>query len=154
LEVALTWAQAVQQISEMAFVLNFLGQLAVWQGEKATAKQYLEQSLTLSRDLNDQSGMASALNKLANLIHATFGEYVESKALATQSLALSRRLGRPDWVAYALDTLGFVTFCLGEYPEAEAYYRESLALFQNSGDQYGMAMALGGIGLVLWRKTC
>lgn len=150
LQESLAQAQVLGQQREVAFVLNFLGQLAVWQGEQAAAQRYLLQSLAISREIGDRSGAASALEKLANLIHATFGEYVESKALAAESLALSRELGRPDWIAYALDTLGFVTFCLGEYADAEAYYRESLEIFEGIGDQYGQAMALGGLGLVLW----
>ncbi|HMN30551.1 MAG TPA: tetratricopeptide repeat protein, partial [Caldilineaceae bacterium] len=143
-------AQQLDQRGEVAFALNFLGQLAVWQGDRTTAREQLNQSLTLSLALGDKSSAANTLDKLANLIHATFGEYTESKRLAEQSLVFSRGLGQPDWVAYALDTLGYITFCLGEYIEAEAYYRESLALFETTGDQYGRAMALGGIGLVLW----
>jgi DNA-binding SARP family transcriptional activator/predicted ATPase len=143
-------AETLGQRGEVAFVLNYLGQLAVWQGEQELAKQYLLRSLAISRELGDTGGTASALEKLANLTHATFGEYAESKQLAAQSLALSRELGRLDRVGYALDTLGYITFCLGEYHEAEAYYRESLAAFEAIDDQYGIAMALGGIGLVLW----
>jgi predicted ATPase/DNA-binding SARP family transcriptional activator len=150
LEEGLALAQKAGEQAEVAFVLNFLGQLTVWKGEQATAQRYLLESLAISQAIGDKSGAASALEKLANLTHATFGEYAESKRLAAQSLALSRELGRPDWIAYALDTLGFVTFCLGEYADAESYYRESLSLFEMIGDQYGTAMAQGGIALVLW----
>lgn len=150
LEECLALAQRAGDQAEVAFVLNFLGKLTVWQGEQAAAQRYLRESLAISQAIGDKSGAASALEKLANLTHATFGEYAESKRLAAQSLALSRELGRPDWIAYALDTLGFVTFCLGEYADAEGYYRESLGLFEMIGDQYGTAMAQGGIALVLW----
>lgn len=150
LQACLSLASSMAQPSEEAFVLNFLGQLAMWRGEKALAKHHLTQSLAISRTLGDQAGMASALEKLANLVNATLGEYAESKDLATQSLQLSRKLGRPDWIAYALDTLGFVTFALGEYAESEIYYRESLQLFEGIDDQYGLAMALGGLGLLSW----
>ncbi|RIK37134.1 MAG: hypothetical protein DCC55_25145, partial [Chloroflexi bacterium] len=150
LEECLSLAQEVGDQAEAAFVLNFLGQLTVWKGDQETAHQYLAESLAISQAIGDKSGAASALEKLANLIYATFGEYAESKRLAAQSLVLSRELGRPDWIAYALDTLGFVTFCLGEYADAESYYQESLALFELIGDQYGTAMAQGGIALVLW----
>jgi predicted ATPase/DNA-binding SARP family transcriptional activator len=150
LQSALPLAQELNQPAELAFVHNFLGQLAMWRGEKALAKEHLSTSLTLSRTIDDQAGMASALEKLANLVDATLGEYVESQQLARQTLQISRTLGRPDWTAYALDTLGFVTFCLGEYADAEAYYCESLALFETIGDRYGIAMALGGLGLAYW----
>lgn len=150
LEECLALVQRVGDQAELAFVFNFLGQLAVWKGDQALAQRYLLDSLSISQANGDQSGAASALEKLANLTHATFGEYARSKLLATQSLALSRELGHPDRIAYALDTLGFVTFCLGEYTDAERSYRESLSLFEMIGDQYGSAMAQGGIALVLW----
>ncbi|MEZ4735088.1 MAG: BTAD domain-containing putative transcriptional regulator [Caldilineaceae bacterium] len=150
LQGCLALASQLDQPAELAFILNFLGQLAMWRGEKALAKQHLTESLAISRSMGDKAGMASALEKLANLVDATLGEYAESKELATQTLHLSRDLGRPDWIAYALDTLGFVTFALGEYADSEAYYRESLQLFETIGDQYGIAMALGGLGLVYW----
>ena len=150
LQTALALAEACAAQHELAFILNFLGRWAMWQGEKAQAEHYLTQSLHLSQTLGDRNRTASALEKLANLVHATFGEYRESKALALQSLSLSRELGRPDRIAYALDTLGYITFCLGEYAEAESYYGESLRIFESSGDHYGRAMALGGLALVYW----
>ena len=150
LQACLAAASQLDQSAELAFILNFLGQLAMWRGEKALAQQNLTQSLTISRTLDDKAGMASAVEKLANLVDATLGEYAGSKALAMQTLQLSRDLGRPDWIAYALDTLGFVTFALGEYADSETYYRESLQLFEGIDDQYGIAMALGGLGLVYW----
>lgn len=150
LEECLALIQRMGDQAELAFVFNFLGQLAVWKGDQALAQRYLLDSLSISQANGDQSGAASALEKLANLTHATFGEYARSKLLATQSLALSRELDHPDRIAYALDTLGFVTFCLGEYADAERCYRESLSLFEMIGDQYGAAMAQGGIALVLW----
>jgi len=150
LQASLLRAQQLGAQSEIAFILNFLGQLAMWHGDRTQAKHYLFASLAISQARADKAGAASALEKLANLVHATFGDYAECKELAAQSLALSRALGRSDWVAYALDTLGYATFCLGEYNDAETYYRESLALFEAIGDHYGMAMAQGGLGLVFW----
>lgn len=150
LQASLVEARALGLRDEMAFLLNVMGQLAAWQGRKDVAEAWLSESLSLCRALGDKHGAVGALEKLASLIHATFGAYEKSKELAAQSLALSRELGRPDLTAYALDTLGFSTFCLGEYANAEAYYRESLALFAESGDPYGTAMATGGTGLVLW----
>jgi len=147
---ALTLAGPLNAPRERAFILNFLGRLAMWQGEKVRAKTLLLESLALSRALHDENRTASGLEKLASLIYATFGEYEECKILALESLAISRKLGRPDRIAYALDTLGFATFCLGEYAESQQYYDESLKIFELTGDHYGRAMALGGLGLVYW----
>src|SRR5690606_8202341 len=71
---ALAGMESTGQRADAAFILNFLGQLAGWQGEQERAKEYLLQSLAISREVGDKSATASALDKLANLTHATFGE--------------------------------------------------------------------------------
>jgi predicted ATPase/DNA-binding SARP family transcriptional activator len=147
---ALAVASASGDHEEMAFAHKLLGQVAVWQGHKEEARAHLRSSLAICRESGDQRGLADALGQLANLFYATFGDYAEAKRLAGESLAISRELGRPDWIAYALDTLGFATFALGEYDASLAYYQEGLALFEEIGDQHGMALTLGGIGMVNW----
>lgn len=112
LQRCLALEQAVDHSAELAFVHNVLGQLAMWRGEKRIAKQHLTQSLAISRSLGDKAGMASALEKLANLVDATLGEYGESKELATQALHLSRALGRPDY-CLCVGHVGLCNLCAG-----------------------------------------
>lgn len=143
-------AQALEMPAEEAFALNMLGQIATWQGDRNSAQNLLRNSLTISRGIGDRSGIAHTLEKLANTLYGTFGEYDQDKALALEALEICRAMGRPDWTAHTLDTLGFVTFCLGEYESSLAYYRESEALFSEIRDSYGLALALGGLGLIYW----
>jgi predicted ATPase len=150
LQQALAAAQTLAWREEIAFAHNLLGQVAVWRGQKEVARSHLHSSLTICRESGDQRGLADALGQLANLFYATFGDYAEAKRLAGESLIICRELGRPDWIAYALDTLGFATFALGEYDASLVYYQEGLALFEEIRDPLGMALTLGGIGMVNW----
>jgi predicted ATPase/DNA-binding SARP family transcriptional activator len=147
---ALVAAQTIGCREEIAFAHNLLGQVSVWRGQKEAARAHLRSSLSLCRESGDQRGLADALGQLANLVYANFGDYAEAKRLAGESLLICRELGRPDWIAYALDTLGFATFALGEYDASFAYYQEGLALFEEIRDPHGMALTLGGIGMVNW----
>ena len=61
-------------------------------------------------------------------------------------------MGRPDWIGYALDVLGWVTLCLGDYAACTDHYSASLRLFRDSGDRLGTALALGGLGSVEWAR--
>jgi tetratricopeptide (TPR) repeat protein len=126
-----------------------LGELSIAQGNRPLGETRLQESLTLCQDTGDRSGVANALHKLA-VYKSSFGDYIEGKRLAGQSLRLSRQLGRVDWEGYALDVLGWTTFALGDYEESEACYRESLAVFNKIEDRLGLALALGGIGAAAW----
>ncbi len=132
---------------EIAFSLNFLGQIAHWQGKITEAKQLYQQSLAISRERDDRVEMAATLHDLGETFEWE-GAYSEAKQLYQQSLAISREIGHPERIAYSLDKLGTVAFWLGEYTESEQYYRESLALFKEIGNRFGMAKGLGGLGLV------
>lgn len=150
LQEGLCLAQTIDDRQEIAFCLNILGQIAVWRGQKEAGRAHLNESLTLCRAIGDKSGVVSALQQLANLLYATFGNYDESKILAEECLSISRELGLSNQIAYALDTLGFVTFARGEYGASRAYYQEALSLFKEIGDQHGQALTLGGLGMVNW----
>jgi tetratricopeptide (TPR) repeat protein len=150
LQEGLCLAQAIDDQQEIAFCLNILGQVAVWRGQKERGRAHLNESLTLCRAIEDKSGVVFALQQLANLLYATFGNYDESKALAEECLSISRELGQFNQIAYALDTLGFVTFARGEYRASRAYYQEAYSLFKEIGDQHGQALTLGGLGMVNW----
>jgi predicted ATPase/DNA-binding SARP family transcriptional activator len=147
---ALDAIQPLADQKETAFVLNLLGQVAVWRGQKEVGRTHLLKSLDLCRRINDKHGVISALHQLANLLYATFGEYGETKVLAEECLTISREVGRSDWIAHALDTLGFVTFARGEYEDSQRYYEEGYSRFEKIGDQHGMALTLGGLGMVNW----
>jgi ribosomal protein S18 acetylase RimI-like enzyme/tetratricopeptide (TPR) repeat protein len=91
------------------------------------------------------------LHELAQLCSHT-GEFARGKMFAAESLSISRQLERPDWIANALDALGWATFCLGDYDAATAYYEESLIIFEQSDHQLGKALALGGLALIAWAQ--
>jgi tetratricopeptide (TPR) repeat protein len=150
LQEALLQAQALGHRREIAFAHNLLGQVAAWRGQKEVAHAHLSTSLAMCREIGDKPGLVDALRQLANLLYATYGDYADAKLLAEESLALSRELGRPDWIAYALDTVGFVTFALGDYEASQGFYQQGLALFEEIGDPYGIALTLGGIAIIHW----
>ncbi len=149
LETSLAAAQKLGLAREIAFCLDFLGQMAGWQGHYTQAKRLLEESLAISRAMDDRQGMAYSLYNLAEVVQF-LGSTSKARRLAEESLAISRELGRRDWVAYALDRLGYATLILSEYAESERYYRESLVTFEEIGSQLGISLTLGGLALIAW----
>jgi tetratricopeptide (TPR) repeat protein len=151
LQTCLRTARTLGLAHEEAFALDLLGQIAGWQGDYPEAMALLEQSLTISRAIDDTQHTAGVLQEIAVQLWDR-GEFAEVQRLYAESLTLSRRTGRPDRIGGALDGMGAVAFCLGQYAAVELHYREALAVFEHSQHQLGVAKALGGLGLVRWAQ--
>ena len=137
------------QPEERAFALSIMGRIAISQGDRRKAEEFLNESYQISCEMDDLCGMAEALYGLANAA-VEFGDFPQAKESASQSLEISRKLERPDWIARSLGTLAWATNCLGGYRESETYWKESLAIQQENGDHLGVAINHSMLGWVAW----
>ncbi|MBE7553081.1 MAG: tetratricopeptide repeat protein [Anaerolineales bacterium] len=144
LQKSLALVRRLEAGAETAFALRFLGRVMDAQGELTEAKRLFQESLVISQELGDLPGAVETLHQLSETVMNISGEYhAEAKRYSQESLVLSRAIGDQRLIAYSLDKLAFMTFCLGGYLEAEQYYQESLAIFKEIDDRYGLALALG-----------
>ncbi|MFL5731579.1 MAG: ATP-binding protein, partial [Chloroflexia bacterium] len=130
-----------------ATVLNAAGVLTTVQGNPTVARSLYEESLALSRDLEDKQGMASSLSNLAIIAHQE-GASDAARALQEESLALRRGLGDKQGIAASLNNLGLMAQETGDHARAHTLHEESLALRRELGDTLGIASSLGNLGLV------
>ena len=124
---------------EAALALSFLGEITRSQGNLTLALEYLERSVTLSRDSGNLNGAFKARVWLGVVKWHHFSQYQEAKELAEENLNLSRRLGRLDYVALALNDIAWTAAILGDYDVAEASVNEHLALSQEMDDLFSVA---------------
>jgi predicted ATPase len=115
-------------------------------GDYATTKSLLQESLEVSRALQDRGGIAHGLHHLAWLAYLE-GDLAQSWSLGEQSLEVFKALGDRVTAADALHGLGFVAHLRSDYPTARARYEESLALHREVGNRRGEARALHNLGL-------
>ncbi|MBV9895934.1 MAG: tetratricopeptide repeat protein [Chloroflexi bacterium] len=123
-----------------AVVLNGAGVMAHVRGEYARAADLLSQSLTISRQLNSQSGMAAALHNLGALARER-GDVAQARAAYEQSLQLERQGGTPWGIGMSLINLGALAADQGDAAHATELLDESLAIFREIGDGRGIAAA-------------
>lgn len=133
---------------ETVFPLNYLGALHRHLGEYELARQYLQESLALCREMEDTLGLTIALNILGQVAYLE-GDYSRSRQLCQESLALKQGIGDRRGMAYSLNNLGQVAYALDEYPEAKAFFEESLTICQEIGDRRGIALCLSYLGDVV-----
>ncbi len=126
--------------------------LASEQGDYAPAQQMFEDSLETCLELNDNRGVAVALNALA-VITRDRGEIAAASALFERCVAIWKDLGDPADFARALSNLASVMKLQGEYERAFSLYEECLTIFRQVGDVAGAAWTLNYQGDVAREKA-
>jgi len=131
---------------ERAFTLAHLGVTSFQRGELSLARTHLYKSLAISEQCNDEVGIANALQYL----QAGEADYAKAAHLCAESLALWRKVGRPDRIANMLNHLGWHTCCLGDYAKANSYWQEGIVLCGQLGLPNEKAEVLGCLGFSAW----
>jgi predicted ATPase/DNA-binding SARP family transcriptional activator len=134
----------------LAKALNASGMLADEQSDYNAACVQFQESLTLSRELCDQAGVAAALKSLGGQAMRV-RDLPAARALFEESLAISRRIG-DDWSAAAsLTLLGRVAFARKEYATARALVESGLEIQRQLRDRRAIARSLTSLGNIATR---
>jgi predicted ATPase/DNA-binding SARP family transcriptional activator len=133
-----------------ADVMTGAGHIAQNTGAVAEASRYFEAVLTVRRQLNDRTGVASALADLG-WVRWRQCDYPESRRLSAECLAVAETLGATRVVALALTNLGATALCEGQFDEARAAFARSAELRARVADRRGVAFANMLLGWTLCR---
>jgi predicted ATPase len=126
--------------------------LAGEQGDYASARRLFEESLETCLELNDNPGVAVALNALA--VNARDrADLPAASLLFERCVAIWKDLGDSADIARALSNLANVTKLRGEYARASSLYDECLTMFRKAGDGAGVAWTLNYLGDVAREKA-
>ena len=135
--------------SPLAWAYDVWGILAYDQGNYAEARHYAQESLALFRQLDDQPGIAQALNNLANVLCDEAAAYAEADRLYQESLALYEQLGDAFGQAKCLINMGSTAQMRGEYDRARDLHEQGVALCRASDNRSTLAIALTNLGQTL-----
>ena len=112
--------------------LVLLGQMAFHQGDDATARSLIVESLALSREIGEPGRIANSLSSLAR-VTAFQGDYMAARALYEESLATARKIGVKVIIASALEGLAGIVAVLGEPAGAARLWGTAEALREAIG---------------------
>jgi non-specific serine/threonine protein kinase len=135
-----------------ALALFWAGELAYLQSDYPEARQRLEESLAIWRELGSahKAGVAQALAMLGE-VATELGDYATAPGLFEQSLAISRELDDLQGIGEMLMQLGWAAMRMGDHEQASARLVESLTVVRKGGNPTHLAMALSGMGEVTIR---
>lgn len=126
--------------------------LAGEQGDFDSARQLFEDSLESCVELNDNRGVAVALNALA-VQARNRGQLAEAVSLFERCLEIWKDIGDSSDIARSLSNLANVTKQQGDYARASSLNDECLAMFRKAGDGSGVAWTLNYQGDVAREKA-
>lgn len=128
-----------------------IGALAQDQGDLRSARQFFEESLKLSRSVEDEAGVATAAIRLAGVLHA-LGDRDEARLLFTEGLELGRRAEDDRSTAAALNGLGIIAASAGDNVTAVPLYEESVLIARRAGMRRWMASTLCNLGMATLQR--
>jgi tetratricopeptide (TPR) repeat protein len=152
---AITELQATDPAGNRALLGQLLahqGWFLMRQGLYAQAREVLQQSIAIFRNLGDEAEIAVPLQFLG-ILTSEVGEYTEAKQLLQESLAIYRKIDDQREIAWTLSNLGHCISNLedGERIEAKQILQESLAIYKIIGDKQGVAIVLNNLGYVFYQ---
>jgi len=155
---ALTWSisamnnEAVEMrmdrkggIRVSAWALNRLGWLARERGDTTTAQAWLEQSLSIYRELDDDLGISWTTVTLGEVFNMQ-GDLKNARTMLEEGLTLARQQNEGQAIGWALSHLGYNSLLRNEFNEAMTFYKESGHIFETIGPhKSGLAWAYFGL---------
>jgi predicted ATPase/DNA-binding CsgD family transcriptional regulator len=129
-----------------------LGQVAKARRDYAVARSLLEESLAISKEVDDKRSIADAHLLLARTA-INQGEYARACSLLEDGLALSREMGDKWSIAMALFHLARAVYALGDLARAHELLEESLAIHRELSYKEGIAYALRLTGQLAFQQS-
>jgi predicted ATPase len=137
-------AAALGDRQGLGLAAQYLGLLALSQGEGVAARARLAESVALFQAVADDWNLANALFILGDAVARDDPE--AARAHYEESLTRFRRLGDPWGIAWPLTGLGGIALQRGEYATARALFAEGLELRRALRDRWGIAISLTSLG--------
>jgi tetratricopeptide (TPR) repeat protein len=140
-------AQQAGNLAGVAQTLGNLGSVYQCQRKWEQAIDCFEQSLEISRRLEDEHSVAQTLNNLGT-VYEPQSKWGQAIDCYEQSLETKRQLGDEHGVAQTLGNLGIVHRSQGKWEQAIDCYNQSLEISRRLEDEHGVAQTLGNLGNV------
>jgi len=117
------------------------GQICVFMGRYAAARDYLAESLTIARKLGDERSIAVALQPMG-MAYLGLGDVANARRLLEEALALAEKRGEQSEIAAAANQVAQVLRASGDLDGAEQLYARALEIARALEDREIIAIGL------------
>ena len=147
LQIALTIARELHDLSTDALILTNIGMVYSALGDKQRALQCYEKALPLTRQIGDKGNEAATLVNIG-MVYFNLGDQQHALDYYGQALPLLRKVGDKSGEAVTLNNIGGIYSAISDRQQALRYLEQALPLRRQVGDKAGEARTLINIGTV------
>jgi two-component system NarL family sensor kinase len=139
----------LKTVSNSAEKVNLLAALCrdLSRIDPVKASKYGKQGLKLAQSINDEEGVATCLNNIAN-VHYTLGEHDKALKRYLEALAIEEKNNNKKGIRNLYGNIGNIYRTQKQYGKALEHYQKSMGIAQELNDEGGIAKALTGMGIV------
>lgn len=116
-------------------MLNTMGLIALEMKTPAMANTYLDEALTIAREVKNMDVESKALNNLAMAEGSLNGNFALARRYYEKSYDLSLKIGDINGISTSLVNLGFITGMQGDFTSARSFYSKSLQMAREVGER-------------------
>jgi non-specific serine/threonine protein kinase len=116
-------------------------------GDLDRARRYLEEALSIQRELPDRAAIGETLYMLGR-VESTAGRDERAHEITEESVAVARAAGDQQGLGESLSQLGEITYNRGAADRARPLLEESLSLAREAGDAHTIADSLRVLGMI------
>ena len=127
--------------SGIAFILNWLGIDAWFQGDDGRARSLGEEALALQREIGDKSGLAETLENLGAIAQGE-DDYLKMAEYTEEAHALHQELGNRRGVGRTLGDLAIIAQYRGEHRRAVDLLAEAFTLLLELKDKWSFVQLI------------
>ena len=138
---ALALGGAEERTKQRSMGLYMAGQICSYMGRYAEAEAFLQESLSIAREIGSTLRVAAVLQPLG-LAALGRGDLDAAAAHLEEAVSLAREQGNVREIAAAVTLLATLRRMKGSLPDAESLYGEALSLARGLGDQESIAIGL------------
>lgn len=135
----------LNELNQVARILNDLAAFSVGQGDYEKARQLYTESIEIKEKLNDKKTLAGSYMNFG-ILEMNEGNFGEAKKLLTKSLNISETLENRLESANVYLCFGSLAIIQKNYEEAERFLFDSLNIYEHYRHQSKIALALHNIG--------
>jgi predicted ATPase/DNA-binding CsgD family transcriptional regulator len=132
-------------LASRAKATQYLGNMALDQGDLVEAQRRYERSLELCSEADDRTGIASANNGLG-LVAYYHADYAESRLRHETALKLRRTLDDRHGLGNSIHNLGVTANAEGRFTDAQSLIEEGLRIRRDNQDDAAVGFSLFALG--------
>ncbi|MFX0088049.1 MAG: tetratricopeptide repeat protein, partial [Candidatus Hodarchaeota archaeon] len=132
-------------------LLNEGGIIHWYRGDLDKAAEYHEKSLAISKEINDEKGIADSFNNLG-LVHQSKGNFLLALENYEKGLVVFEELGGKESISKIVNNIGIVYSLMGDQEQALKYFQRTHKIRLELDNKREIALALINIGVIYRMK--